>query len=61
MKKSGKMSMVIPGLVVFAMLGLTLQSLGVDLGAVGPIVEQWWPATLLLAYGKKLMCCCCGK
>ena len=59
MKKSGMMHKVIPGLVVVAMLGLTLQALGVDLGAVGPIVEQWWPATLLIAYGTKLMCGCC--
>lgn len=59
MKKSGMMDKVIPGLVVVAMLGLTLQSLGIDLGSVGPIVEQWWPATLLIAYSTNLMCGCC--
>ena len=37
MKKSGMMHKVIPGLVVVAMLGLTLQAIGVELGAVGPI------------------------
>jgi len=60
MKKSGMMQMLVPGLIALAMLGLLLGNLGVDLGSVAAIVEQWWPATFLLAYGQKLMgggCC----
>jgi hypothetical protein len=60
MKNSGMCKMLVPGLVAVAMLVLLLNNLEVDLGSVSTFVDKWWPATLLLAYGKKLMggsCC----
>ena len=60
MKNSGMCKMLVPGLVALAMLVLLLGNLDVDLGSVSIFVDQWWPATFLLAAGQKLMggsCC----